>query len=563
MKIDKEKLKEILIKPGYVSEKDFNVAVKEAEEYNIGLEDTLIDKELIKDEQLGQLIAGVFDFKFINLRKEKIDEKVLNLIPEIVAKSKQVITFAEKDDVIMIGMTQPDDLKTIHLIEKRIGQKISIFYITKNDLTEALIRYKIGLKDEFGKILEKLKNKSLAREERDNLTIKIVDTLLQYGHESGASDIHIEPYYKEVIVRFRIDGVLHKVLMIPKDLHDLILMRIKILAKMRIDEHLSAQDGKIRFLIKNESVSDDVIDVRVSIVPIIEGENIVMRLLSSKNRQFGLSSLGFSDENLKIVEKTIRNPHGMILVTGPTGSGKTTTLYAIMKILNKQEVHISTIEDPVEYDISGVSQIQVNTKTNLTFTKGLKAIVRQDPDIIMIGEIRDEETAKIAVNSAMTGHLVLSTLHTNDAATALPRLLDMNIEPFLVSSTVNISIAQRLVRKICEKCRESLYIKTSDLKGKLPKEMIKRISKGKSEIHTYHSKGCKSCGDTGYSGRIGIFEVLIIADNIKELVLKKSSSDEITDVAKENGMKTMLEDGIDKVFQGATTIEEILRVAKE
>jgi len=562
MEINKKNLKEILVTPKYINEKSFDLAVKEAERENRKIEDVLIDKELIKDEQLGQLIASFLNFKFINLRKEKIDKEMLNLIPEIVANSKEIIVFGKKDDFVLVGMVNPGDLETKHLIEKRVGQKILPCYITKRDLLESLNKYKLGIKEEFNNILKKLKNSFLSKEERDDLTVKMVDTLLQYGCENKASDIHVEPHYKNVVIRFRIDGIMHEVLSIDKNLHELILMRIKILAKMRTDEHMSAQDGKIRFLI-GEKNTGNVVDVRVSIVPITEGENIVMRLLFSKNRQFNLNDLGFSEENLKIINKIIKHPHGIILVTGPTGSGKTTTLYAVMKILNKPEVHISTIEDPVEYDVFGISQIQVNNKTNLTFTKGLRAIVRQDPDIIMIGEIRDEETAEVAINSAMTGHLVLSTLHTNDAATTLPRLLDMNIEPFLISSTVNIAIAQRLVRKLCEKCRESLYVKTSSLKGSLPEKMIKKISKGKNEIHTYHSKGCENCNNTGYSGRIGIFEVLTMDDDIKKLIFKRASSDQIEEKAKENGMKTMLEDGIDKVFKGITTIEEILKVTNE
>src|SRR3989339_173841 len=354
-----------------------------------------------------------------NLGKEKIDDMVLNLIPEIIAKSKKIIIFYEDENEIKVGMMDPQDLEIIHILEKKFNRQIIPYYITKNDFLENLSRYNVGM------------------DEKNKANVRMVELLLEHGHYSKASDIHIEPYKKIVIVRFRIDGVLHDVLEIPKNLLSLIISRIKILSKMRIDEHFAAQDGKFQFKVKN-----DQIDVRVSIVPITEGENVVMRLLSTKSRKMDLDSLGLDSADLDKIKKAIKSPHGMILVTGPTGSGKTTTIYEFLKILNTKEIHIATIEDPVEYDIEGISQIQVNKKTNLTFANGLRAIVRQDPDIIMIGEIRDHETADIAVNSGLTGHLVLSTLHANDAATTLPRLLDMGIEPYLIASTVRVVIAQ-------------------------------------------------------------------------------------------------------------------------
>ena len=563
MKITDEKLKEILVEPGHISRADFKSAVREAKENKKDLISVLIEKELVTDEHLGRLIAEELGYNFINLRKEKIDEEVLDLIPELVARSKGVIAFAKSEKGIKVGMINPKDLKIKHLIEKRAGQKVLPYFVTKRDLQTAFSQYKPGLKDEFEKVFQKIKDKTLTREQRDTLTIKMVDLLLQYGYQNKASDIHIEPYLKKVLIRFRIDGVLHKVLEIPKDLHELIIMRIKILAKMRTDEHRAAQDGKIRF-----KTLQEMVDVRVSVVPIVEGENIVMRLLSSKSREFSLTALGLSEVNFKRVQQAIKSPHGMILVTGPTGCGKTTTLYAVMRILNKPRVHIATIEDPVEYDIEGVSQIQVNPKTNLTFAKGLRAIVRQDPDIIMVGEIRDKETAGIAVNSALTGHLVLSTLHTNDASTTLPRLLDMGIEPFLVASTVNVAVAQRLVRKICEKCRASRKLTDSEKRVIENDSHLKDILKNRgyknlNKILLFEGRGCKVCGNTGFSGRIGIFEVLEMADNIKDLIIKYASSNEIMKIAQKNGMTTMLEDGIEKVFQAMTTLEEILRVTKD
>ena len=430
-------------------------------------------------------------------------------------------------------------------------------------MREAINKYKLSLKDEFNNFLKRLQDKTITREARDEIFIKTVDMLLAYGYHGKASDIHIEPYSKKIMIRFRIDGIMHDALKIPKELSDFIVTRIKVLSKMRTDEHRSAQDGKFRYKIEKETI-----DIRVSVVPVTQGENIVMRLLSAESQQINLSTLGLSDKNLNKVNQAITKPHGMILVTGPTGSGKTTTLYAAMKTLNKREVHIATIEDPVEYDIEGISQIQVNSKTNLTFAKGLRAIVRQDPDVIMVGEIRDKETAGIAVNSAMTGHLVLSTLHTNDAATTLPRLLNMEIEPFLVASTVNLVIAQRLVRKICEKCRVSYSLSDEEKKIIKNEPNIYAIVKSKGydnldKLRLYKGEGCKICGGTGYQERIGIFEVLEMSEDIKRLILKSASSNEIAQAARNEGMTTMFEDGIENALNGITTLHEILRVTKE
>lgn len=563
MAISAEKLKSLLLEPGHVSEEQFESALEEAKRKKIDLEDVLVDKDLIKDNQLGRLVAESLGVKFIDLSMEKIKDDVLNFIPEIMARSKGVIAFSRSKDGIKVGMRDPMDIRVRHALEKRTGEEIIPYYITKRGLESALAQYKAGLRDDFKKILNKLKNQELEREKRDELVVQMVDMLFQYGYDSGASDIHIEPYREKVVVRFRVDGVMHDVLEIPKGLMDIILSRIKIMAKMRTDEHRAAQDGKIRFIAKG----DEEVDVRVSVVPVTEGENVVMRLLAAKTRQFSLTNLGLSDKDLEKVRRAIKKPWGMILVTGPTGSGKTTTVYAVMKILNKREVHISTIEDPVEYNIEGISQIQVNPRTNLTFAKGLRAIVRQDPDIIMVGEIRDEETAAIAVNSAMTGHLVLSTLHANDAATTLPRLIEMKIEPFLIASTVNIVVAQRLVRKICEKCRVSYNLSEEEKKVISEDKNLKAVfeSLGYANIDKvilYKGVGCEACGNTGYSGRVGIFEVLEMEENIKKLVIKRARSNEIMEAARKNGMTTMFEDGVNKMFQAVTTLQEVLRVTK-
>ena len=563
MKLSDEKLKELLVGPGHISEANFNLAVKDSNEQERDILNILVERDLIRDEQLGQLVAENLGFSFIDLKTEKIDEEVLRLIPELVARSKGVIVFSRGEEGVKVGMTDPSDSEIRHIIEKKVGQKVLPFYITKQSLKVALKFYDESIKEEFDKILKKLDSQSLNQEEQDETVVEMVDLLLKYSHQNKASDVHLEPYLEKVVVRFRIDGVMHKVLELPKNLHDKLLSRIKILAQIRTDEHRAAQDGKLRF-----ETEEEVVDVRVSVVPIVEGENVVMRLLSAQSRRFGLDDLGLIRQNLKVVENAIKKPHGMILVTGPTGSGKSTTLYAVMTLLNNPNIHISTIEDPVEYDIEGISQIQVNTKTNLTFANGLRAIVRQDPDIIMVGEIRDQETAGIAVNSALTGHLVLSTLHTNNAAATIPRLMDMGVEPFLAASTINIIIAQRLVRKICEKCRASYKINEDEKiifenEPRL-KELLKtKKQKDISEITFYKGEGCKACGNTGYLGRIGIFEILEMTPEIKELVVKKADSDEIMRKAREQGMKTMLEDGLEKSLNAMTTLEEVIRVTKE
>lgn len=560
MKLTDHQLKLILLSSNLVSYDVIEAVVKEAEEKNVSLLELLPKKGLVTSEKLGSIVADALKYNFANLKDENIDENILRQIPEPVARSRGVIAFGQSPLGVKVGMTDPEDIEMIHLLEKKFGQKLVIYYITKQDAEVALIKYKGSVQDEVNAILFTLKDKATRAEERDQATIRLIDVLFQYGFQSKASDVHIEPYTYKVVVRFRIDGILYDVLELTKGLLELLLTRIKIMSKMRTDEHRAAQDGKFRFEIAGEAV-----DARVSILPVIEGEKVVVRLLSSKSRQYGLTDIGLTEENARKVNEAINNPHGMILVTGPTGSGKTTTVYGVLKILNKREVNISSIEDPVEYNVEGVNQIQVNVKTGLTFANGLRSILRQDPDIIMIGEIRDEETASIAVNSALTGHLVLSTLHTNDAATTLPRLLDMGIEPFLVASTVNIAIAQRLVRQICPKCRVSHKLSTEDknlintnknIKAVFDKEGYTDLSK----LRFYKGLGCKACGKTGFRGRLGIFEILEMNEDVRKLIIAKESSDNIIIAAKKNGMKMLLEDGIDKVLHGVTTFVEILRV---
>lgn len=410
---------------------------------------------------------------------------------------------------------------------------------------------------------ELLVEKELAVPPEQVSIIRLVDGILTHAYGARASDIHIDPTEDKVDVRMRIDGVLHDVFVLPKTLQEEVIARIKVLSGLRIDEHHTAQDGRFRFTIPGAKGSaKTVFDVRISIMPTYYGENAVLRLLAEHGEIFTLENIGLSARDLDVVKRAIQKPYGMILATGPTGSGKTTTLYTILQLLNTRDITIITIEDPIEYSLKGVDQIQVNLQTGLTFANGLRAILRQDPNIIMVGEIRDQETAAIAVNAALTGHLLLSTLHTNDAATTLPRLIDMKVEPFLIASTVNIAIGQRLVRQICQECKTERKLSPAELESLqavIPAELLEKHR----ESAFYYGKGCKACGDSGYRGRIGIYEVLEVTDAIRQAITERKNASEIKQVAVREGMTTMVEDGFNKAFKGITTIEEVLRVIHE
>lgn len=411
----------------------------------------------------------------------------------------------------------------------------------------------------IGQSIEATKKMKLVRgiEELDKTTsvTQLVDIIVRKAWESGASDIHIDPQPTSVLVRYRVDGILHDILSLKKELQPLIVTRIKVLSGLRTDEHFMAQDG--RFRVTENSTE---IDLRVSIIPTYHGENIVTRLLVGEAKSLGLGELGLAEHDLQTLHRYIKKPYGMILATGPTGSGKTTSLYSVMRILNSREVSIVTIEDPIEYSVPGITQIQVNPQTNLTFAAGLRSIVRQDPNVIMVGEIRDEETAGIGVNAAMTGHLVLSTLHTNDAATTLPRLLDMGIEPFLIASTVNVAIGQRLVRKLCTHCRVEYTLSPEErtsISSVIPGQLLAKQKK------FFRSEGCDQCSDTGYTGRIGIYEVLEVSEAIRKLIMTRANADQIREAARTGGMTTMIEDGFAKAIAGLTSLAEILRVVHD
>ena len=545
---------------GIIDEKKLTLAFEESKAKSSSFQEILLTNDLISDTDLGNTVAELLNVPFIELATIKIPSNLIYLIPENYARTHNVIAFEENDGEIKIAMVNPSESPIVKpFIEQKAQKKVSVFYATQRDFEKALKIYKQNLQRSYDEMLrEQMGNIGKDGVSEEAPIERIVDILIEYAYDNGASDIHIEPEKEGSVVRFRIDGIMQEVLLFTQEIDKQVISRIKFLSKLRTDEHLSAQDGKIQTRIENEDL-----DIRVSIVPIVHGEKCVMRLLSARYRQFGLSDLGMSDTDLNKVMDASNKPYGMILSTGPTGSGKTTTMYSILKILNTKERNIATIEDPIEYEIAGLNQIQVNPKTNLTFAEGLRSILRQDPNIIYVGEIRDDETADIAVNSAMTGHLVLSTLHTNDSATALPRLLDMNIEPFLVASTVNIVIAQRLVRKICERCKVSKMEKMSELEKHFDKKLLQKYFRSSQEARIYIGKGCPVCRNTGYSGRIGIFEILLLSEKIKDLIVAKNDSQKIMQQAVIEGMTTMTEDGLFKVQQGLTTIEEILRATRE
>lgn len=558
MTITSEELKKLLLDFDVIPIAKFTEAEEFAKQQDISLSEALLRQDLIKDEQLGRLIADYMQIPFVFLSKVSIPNDVLRIVPEVVARKQKVIVFAHDKDGLKIAMNDPGNAEIIEFISRKTGEKVNVFFASERDINDTLRFYQNEIQKTFDELIKEQITIADNVPNKEAPIYKMVDLIMQYAYQNKTSDIHIEPNDEEhSIVRFRIDGVLHDVLKFPQSLHEQIITRIKILSKLRIDDHQRAQDSKFQIDLDGENL-----DVRVSIVPVVGGEKAVLRLLSSRSRQFSLSDLGVSDADMQKITKGFSNPFGMVLSTGPTGSGKTTTIYAILKILNSREKNIATIEDPVEYEIAGVNQIQVNPKTNLTFADGLRSILRQDPNIIFVGEIRDSETADIAINSALTGHLVLSTLHTNDAATTLPRLIDMHIEPFLVASTVNVIVAQRLVRKICESCRITEMVPVEKLQPFLSPELYKTHFGTKKEVRIYKGKGCDVCHHTGYVGRIGLFEILEVTDGVKRLIVAKADADQIKKQAVSEGMITMIEDGLIKIESGLTTIEEVLRVTR-
>jgi type IV pilus assembly protein PilB len=475
-----------------------------------------------------------------------------------MARTYRMVPIDQDSVNLKVAMEDPGNVEGIEFAKRHTGLNVIPHYASHEDITDAINQYKRNIREDFDKViaenLKKARIEGNLLEAAEKLpVIKILDTIFEYAIAERASDIHIEVQEKEVIVRFRVDGVLQDIIRLPRGVEEALIARIKILSNLKLDERRVPQDGRYKI-----DLSGDEVSLRISIIPGFYGENVVMRLLHESARPLSLEELGITGRNLQIVQANIQKPHGMVLVTGPTGSGKTTTLYSVLNILNTIRVKICTIEDPIEYGVKRVTQIQINQKAGLTFAAGLRALLRHDPDTIMVGEIRDGETAEIAVHAALTGHLVLSTLHTNDAAGTIPRILDMGVEGYLAASTINMVVAQRLVRKICSQCRIE-YVPDRQFVDKLAQDHHLNVSKYKF----FRGKGCNDCRGTGFSGRVGIYEILPVSEAIRELVGRKVSSDEIAEVARREGMVSMLEDGMEKVSQGLTTIEEALRVVQE
>lgn len=546
MKFKDSTIKNILLEGDYVTAEDIQNAEEYETAHGSSFTDYLLNEELINRDTLAQAVAESFSIPYANLRINIPTEEQILLIPEDKAKTFHIVVYSIDDFNINIATDDPTQENLSAELAKIFPNKsIQISFGMQEDIESLFVVYKKSLETEFARVIE----------HKGHIAPEIVDQIFDDALLLKASDIHFEPQVTETIVRFRIDGVLQEAGRIPKQYYDNILNRIKVQSKLRIDEHFNPQDGAIRYARKAEGSRG--MDLRVSIVPTLNGEKIVIRILSSYIRELTLGTIGLSEELQKQIIISSKKPFGMILVTGPTGSGKTSTLYSLIKKLNTRQVNITTIEDPVEYKIEGINQIQANSQTKLSFAQGLRSIARQDPDVIFVGEIRDTETADIAVNAALTGHLLLSTFHANNAATAIPRFIDMGIEPFLLGSTLELIIAQRLVRRICDSCKMSYTMTKSDW-GVYDPEISKYFSKKGQTF--YKGKGCVACSNTGYSGRVGIFEFIKTSPDLQDLIAKSPSTKDVTTLVKQQGFSSMFEDGIEKVKLGLITIDELLRV---
>jgi type IV pilus assembly protein PilB len=559
------------------------------------LQDLVLKNNLLNERELTQAYAQEIDVPLIELNAREIKKEILKLLPERIARQYHAVVFGLDDNgTKLVAMEDPDDIQALNFLQKQLGNDIRVYITLSSMLEGALDQYRGNIEGELTKVMSDEEAPEEAEEiSEDDLTedspiAQTVNLLIEYGVKSGASDIHIEPRETYVIVRYRVDGVLHEANKLPRKVLNALVSRIKILSNLKIDEHRAPQDGRFKV-----QVSGNVYALRVSTLPVTDGEKVVMRILSESSKAADFNELGFWGGALETLQHAIIQPHGMVLVTGPTGSGKSTTLFSVLSKLNTPDVNISTVEDPVEYRIPGVNQTQVNPVAGMTFTNGLRALLRQDPNIIMVGEIRDGETAELAVQAALTGHLVFSTLHTNNAATCLPRLLDMNIEPFLIASTVRVVIGQRLVRRLCLDCREvykpdeaelkqlakAFSINTDSIKhiheleskaledgigkaegAKLPTNELSTTASGITKLYKAHDDGCANCNHTGFKGRIGIYEVLPNNEEIQKLIVSSGTSEVINREAINEGMLTMQTDGFIKSLRGETTVAEVLRV---
>ena len=592
MRVSDETVEKLLKQGGIVNDSQLDELKTLAKRSKQSLQETVIDQKVVSDEKLTKMIGELIDVPFVRIEPKDILDDVLKKIPEHIARQYNVVLFAINDDgSLSLAMEDPDDVQALNFIQKEIGYNTKVFLATKSNILDCLENYRGDMNDELDEVISVQKDASAEDQNvsqddfAENSPIaQTVNLLLEYAIKSNASDIHIEPREDYVQVRYRIDGVLKEVNKLPRNVHGALVSRIKILSNLKIDEHRVPQDG--RFKIK---VSGKQYALRVSTLPIADGEKVVMRILDESNQAISLDKLGYWGLSLATVKDAMAQPNGMILVTGPTGSGKSTSLFSILSELNTPDVNISTIEDPVEYKIPGVNQTQTNAKAGMTFASGLRALLRQDPNIIMVGEIRDGETANLGVQAALTGHLVFSTLHTNNAATCLPRLLDMGIEPFLIASTVKAVIGQRLVRRLCMNCRQEYVPNAEELSYivqmfSLKQGSIQRLHElegqafadkiggdtpmGSTDVTIQrlwrpNPEGCDECNHVGFKGRVGIYEVLGISVPIQKMITANATSNDIQEQAISEGMVTMQTDGLIKSLRGVTTIEEVLRATRE
>ncbi len=585
MHVEEKQLKDFVLDSGLVSKKDVLAAEEEAVKEGISIGKVLLRKGLLSEDDLHRMQAYLLGIPFVDLKNEKIAFDVLSLIPEPIARRHNIVAFKKSETGLEVAMLDTADLEAIDFVKKKTHLKILPRLATAESIKHVLLQYQRSLKAEFGDLIEEeaasisalsaeapqggeASESDLKKLAEDLPVVRIVDALLRHAVIQGASDIHIEPMEQELLVRYRVDGILHDAMNLPKAAAASVTARIKVLSNLKLDEKRLPQDGRFKMEMDGQKIS-----FRVSILPTYYGEKTVMRLLRESASGFTLEGLGFHGEGLERVHQAMKQTTGMILTTGPTGSGKTTTLYTMLDILNTPEVNISTIEDPIEYQMARVNQTQVRPDIGFTFAQGLRTLVRQDPDIIMVGEIRDMETAGLAINAALTGHLVLSTLHTNSAAGAIPRLLDMHAEPFLLVSTIRVVIAQRLVRVLCAD-KEQYFLAESEidlLRKSVDLDLVLEALKHENvvakdavwtKIPFYKPKVGGEC-EEGYSGRVGIHEIMRITPTLRDLIMKSATSDDIEKQAKKEGMLTMVEDGVFKAVQGVTTIEEVLRVVSE
>ncbi len=582
MVVDEKKLQSLLLDTSILSVEDITAFEKEKKERGATLSDFVLSLGKVKEPELRKLQAYVIGIPYLNLEKEKIDREVLQMIPEPIARKYNVVAYKRRGNDLEICMLDIDNLPAIDFVKKKTGMRILPRLTDSESIKSVLVQYKKSLQAEFDSIIQKevgsiqkvdeksdqTTEKDLKELAEDLPVIKIVDSLISHAILQNTSDIHIEPGEDTLFIRYRIDGILHDAMTLPKDAAPAVTARIKVLSNLKLDEKRLPQDGRFKIVLDDQPVS-----FRVSTLPTYFGEKTVIRILKESSHGFTLEGLGFHGESLERIHEGMKQHSGIVLASGPTGSGKTTTLYTMLDILNTPEVNISTVEDPIEYQMPRINQTQVKSEIGMTFANGLRALLRQDPNIIMVGEIRDGETASLAVNAALTGHLVLSTIHTNSAAGAIPRLIDMGVEPFLIVSTAKVIVAQRLVRRLTN-AKEQYFLSDGELKALgavvdlehtrsfLEAEKIIKPGTAWKEIPFFKPMKNEESED-GYKGRVGIHEALKISPTIKEIILRGGSADEVEAQGKKEGMMTMIEDGIFQAIQGQTTIDEVLRVVSE